>query len=37
MEVLFHLLGIVYYTVALIHLVAERNAKRRERQGEQDH
>jgi len=30
MEMLFHFLGIVYYTMALIHLVAELKAKRRE-------
>jgi hypothetical protein len=30
METVFHILGIVYYTVALIHLVAELCAKRRE-------
>ena len=34
MKLLFHILGIVYYTVALIHLVAELRAKRREKQSD---
>ena len=36
MEVLFHLLDIVNYTVAPGSLVAEQIAKRRECRGEQD-
>ena len=29
METIFHLLGIVYYTVALVHLVSEQIQKRK--------
>ena len=36
MEALMYLLGIVYYTVALVALIAELRAKRRERQRDQD-
>jgi hypothetical protein len=34
METIFHILGIVYYTVALIHLVATMRRKRQEKQSD---
>jgi hypothetical protein len=34
MEALFHILGIVYYTVALIHLIALIRKERREKQSD---
>ena len=36
METLFHILGIVFYTVALLHLLAELRAKREEKRKKRD-
>jgi hypothetical protein len=34
MEHVFHILGIVYYTVALIHLLSEMYARKKDKDGQ---